>query len=193
MVGGASRRKKANMKNQFHRGSVVGVFLLLQVSFAVTASVLPSAQTSRTQVASAEKVEAVMTLRASGTFEVKLSPLAPDDKVGDPSVGGMSIDKQFLGDLEATSLGQMLTVMTEVEGSAGYVAMERVKGTLQGRSGTFALQHSGTMAKGAAQLTVTVVPDSGTGELMGLAGTMSIDIVEGEHRYSFEYALPRSD
>lgn len=126
---------------------------------------------------------------ASGTFEVKLVPQAPDNHVGDPSVGRMSIDKQFHGDLEATSKGQMLSVLTEVKGSAGYVAMERVTGTLHGHSGTFALQHSGTMALGVQALTVTVVPDSGTGELVGLTGTMTIDIEEGKHFYGFEYML----
>ncbi len=130
-----------------------------------------------------------MTNRASGTFEVKLNPQVSDDKVGDPSVGRMSIDKQFHGDLEGTSKGQMLAVRTDVEGSAGYVAMERVTGTLHGHSGTFALQHSGTMTRGAQKLTVTVVPDSGTGELVGLVGKMTIDIVDGKHFYGFEYTL----
>ncbi len=130
-----------------------------------------------------------MTHRASGTFEVKLNPQAPEDEVGDPTVGRMSIDKQFHGDLEATSVGQMLAVRTDVEGSAGYVAMERVTGTLHGRSGSFALQHSGTMTQGAQQLSVTVVPDSGTGELAGLAGKMTIDIVDGKHFYGFDYTL----
>lgn len=129
---------------------------------------------------------------ASGTFEVKLNPQT-DDQVGDPTVGRMSIEKEFKGDLEATSRGQMLAVTTEVKGSAGYVALERVSGTLNGRSGTFALQHSGTMTRGAAQLVITVVPDSGTGALVGLAGKMSINIVEGKHFYEFEYTLAQSD
>jgi hypothetical protein len=132
-----------------------------------------------------------MTNRASGTFEVELNPQASDDQVGDPSVGRMSIDKQFNGDLEAASKGQMLTVMTDVQGSAGYVAMERVTGTLDGHSGTFALQHSGTMTRGDAELTLTVVPDSGTGALTGLAGKMTIDIVDGKHSYGFEYTLAK--
>lgn len=101
----------------------------------------------------------------------------------------MSIDKQFRGDLEATSKGEMLAASTDVQGSAGYVAMERVTGTLHGRSGAFTLQHSGTMTRDAQQLTVTVVPDSGTGELVGLAGTMTIDIVDGKHLYVFDYTL----
>lgn len=99
--------------------------------------------------------------------------------------------KQFRGDLEATSKGQMLTAGTDVNGSAGYVAMEWVIGTLHAHSGTFALQHSGTMVRGAPQLTVTVVPDSGTGQLVGLAGTMTINIVDGKHVYDSEYTLAK--
>ena len=125
---------------------------------------------------------------ASGTFEVKLAPQAPDAEA-DTTLGRLSIDKQFHGDLEGASRGQMLTAGTDVEGSAGYVAMERVSGTLHGRRGTFALQHSGTMTRGAPSLAIRVVPDSGTGELAGLSGSMSITIVEGKHSYDFEYAL----
>ncbi len=129
-----------------------------------------------------------MTKHASGTFEVKMNP--QEDKVGDPTVGRMSLDKQFHGDLEATSKGQMLAVMTGVEGSAGYVAMERVNGKLQGREGAFALQHNGTMTRGDAQLSIMVVPDSGTAQLAGLSGKMTINIVDGKHFYEFEYTLP---
>lgn len=130
-----------------------------------------------------------MTKQASGTFEVKLQPQAAEDNVGDETVGRMSLDKQFQGDLVATSKGQMLTAMTDVQGSAGYVALERVRGKLHGQSGSFALQHSGTMTRGAAELTITVVPDSGTEQLAGLAGKMTINIVEGKHFYDFEYTL----
>jgi hypothetical protein len=101
----------------------------------------------------------------------------------------MSIDKQFYGDLEATSKGEMLSAGTAVKGSAGYVAIERVSGTLHGRGGTFVLQHNGTMTRGAPQLTITVVPDSGTDQLMGLAGSMAIQIADGKHSYDFEYTL----
>jgi hypothetical protein len=126
--------------------------------------------------------------KATGTFAVKVSPQSPDE--GDTSgVGRLLLDKQFQGDLEATSKGQMLTAGTGVQGSAGYVAIERVSGTLHGRSGSFVLQHSGTMMRGAPQLTVTVVPDSGTGQLVGLAGTMAINIADGKHSYDFEYTL----
>jgi len=130
-----------------------------------------------------------MTTRASGTFEVKLNPLAPDDKFDDATLGRMSIDKQFHGDLEATSKGQMLSAVTAVNGSAGYVAIERVSGTLHGRRGSFVLQHSGTMTRGAPQLTITVVPDSGAGQLVGLAGKMAINIADSRHSYEFEYTL----
>jgi hypothetical protein len=133
-----------------------------------------------------------MATHASGTFEVKLAPQAQDDNVGHPSVGRMSIDKQFRGDLEAVSKGQMLTALTDVKGSAGYVAIERVSGALLGHSGTFALQHSGMMTRGAPQLSVNVVPDSGTGQLVGLAGKMAINIIDGKHFYEFEYTLPEA-
>jgi hypothetical protein len=133
---------------------------------------------------------AALTQHASGTFEVKLTPQPAEDQVGDPTVGRLALDKQFHGDLDGTSKGQMLAVGTEVKGSAGYVAMERVNGTLHGRQGTFALQHSGTMTRGAPQLNVTVVPDSGTGQLVGLAGTMEIKIADGKHSYDLEYTLP---
>ena len=121
---------------------------------------------------------------------MKLNPQTPDGNFEDATMGRMTIDKQFHGDLEATSKGQMLSAMTDVKGSAGYVAMERVTGTLHGRSGSFVLQHSATMTRGVPQLSVTVVPDSGTGQLVGLAGKMDIIITDGKHSYDFEYTLP---
>lgn len=130
-----------------------------------------------------------MMKRASGTFSVKIVPQAPDEAVGDPTVGRLALDKQLSGDLEATSKGQMLAVRTEIQGSAGYVAMERVTGTLHGLRGTFALQHSGTMNRGAPQLSVTVVPDSGTAELAGITGTMIITIEGGKHSYDLDYTI----
>ncbi len=133
--------------------------------------------------------EKVVTSHATGTFEVKLTP-QPDAGGADPGLDRMSIDKQFHGDLEGTSKGQMLSAMGSVKGSAGYVAMEQVTGMLKGRSGSFVLQHSGTMRRGEPQLSVTVVPDSGTGELAGLAGTFAITIDAGRHSYDFEYSLP---
>jgi uncharacterized protein DUF3224 len=131
-----------------------------------------------------------VTIHASGAFEVKLVPQTPDGVFENATTGRMTIDKQFHGDLEGTSKGQMLTAMTETKGSAGYVAIERVTGTLKELSGSFALQHTGTMNRGVPQLSVTVVPDSGTGQLVGLNGKMTINIVNGKHSYDFEYTLP---
>jgi len=146
-------------------------------------------QTGAPASGAAEK-ETTVSARASGTFDVKLTPQSKEGETADAALGRMAIDKQFHGDLEATSKGEMLSAMTEVKGSAGYVAIERVTGTLAGRSGTFVLQHSGTMTRGAPQLSVTVVPDSGTGQLAGLAGKMSIKIEGGKHFYELEYTLP---
>jgi Protein of unknown function (DUF3224) len=131
-----------------------------------------------------------VTTHAKGTFEVKITQQTPDGKFEDATMGRMTGEKQFHGDFEATSKVQMLTAMTEVKGSAGYVAMERVTGTLNGRSGSFVLQHSGTMTRGVQQLSVTVVPDSGTGQLVGITGKMDIIINAGKHSYDFEYTLP---
>lgn len=137
--------------------------------------------------------KAVMTMHASGTFDVKLNVQKADSSAAESAkLGRMSIEKQFQGELTGTSAGEMLSVGTEVKGSAGYVAMERVSGTLHGRAGTFALQHSGTMTRGEPQLSVTVVPDSGTGELVGIAGQMSIKIIDRKHFYEFEYTLPET-
>jgi len=122
---------------------------------------------------------------AHGDFEVKLAPQSAPDA----PIGRMSLDKQFHGDLEATSKGEMLAFMTSVKGSAGYVAMEQVTGALIGRNGSFVLQHSGTMAHGSEQLSITVVPDSGTDELKGLAGKMTIIRASGKHSYDFDYDL----
>ena len=169
------------MKNRSRAWAVVaGVCLCLGLAFPAHAG---------NQDSSAAKKEAVVTAHASGTFEVKVTPQTSEGKTESATIGRMSIDKQFHGDLEGTSKGEMLTAGTEVKGSAGYVAIEKVSGTLQGRSGTFVLQHSGTMTRGTPELTITVVPDSGTGQLVGLAGKMTIKIADGKHSYDFEYTL----
>jgi hypothetical protein len=134
-----------------------------------------------------------MTSVAKGTFVAKLAPLAFEGQPDGARLGRMSIDKEFSGDLTATSKGQMLSASTEVRGSAGYVAIERVEGTLNGRKGTFVLQHTGTMNKGAPSLSVAVVPDSGTGELVGLVGNMSITVAEGAHEFEFSYTVPQAE
>lgn len=131
-----------------------------------------------------------MTVRATGPFDVQLKPIPAYETDAGAMLGRMSIDKQFHGDLEATSRGEMITAGTAVKGSAAYSAVERVSGTLEGRRGTFVLQHTGVMDRGAPSLAITVVPDSGTGELAGLAGVMAIQIEGGKHAYTFDYELP---
>ena len=129
-------------------------------------------------------------MHATGPFDVKISPLEPDEKTEGATVSKLAIDKHYHGDLEGTGKGQMLTAMTDVKGSAGYVAIERVTGSLRGRSGSFVLQHSSTLTRGAPQQSITVVPDSATGHLVGLAGKMTVNIADGKHSYDFEYTLP---
>jgi len=113
-----------------------------------------------------------------------------DDKAEGSTLSSMLNEKQFHGDMEGSSKGQMLTALTNVKDSAGYVLIERITGTLHGRYGTFVLQHCGLMTRGVQQLTVTVVPDSATGQLVGLAGKLAINVVDGKHSYDFDYTLP---
>ena len=127
-------------------------------------------------------------MTARGTFDVKATPQPQDDSAGGP-FGRLFLDKQFHGDLEAASKGQMLAAGTAVEGSGAYVAFEMVTGALNGKRGSFILQHKGTMRKGVYEMSVTVVPDSGTGELAGIAGAMTIIIEGAKHSYEFEYTL----
>lgn len=127
--------------------------------------------------------------RATGPFDVTLKPLPMDDDSAAGMLGRMSIDKQFKGDLEGTSKGQMLTGGTPIRNSAGYVAIERVSGSLKGRKGSFILQHTGMMNRGAPSLVITIVPDSGTEQLEGIRGTMVIIIEGGKHSYDLNYTL----
>lgn len=154
---------------------------------ACLAAALPVHAQSQTAAAPATQ-EPPASEHARGDFDVKLEPQA--DGAADPLLGRLSIDKQFRGELQASSRGQMLTATTAVPGSAGYVAIEKVSGRLAGRSGSFVLQHTGTMDRGAPRLSVGVVPDSGTGELTGITGTMKLDIDGGRHGYDLEYRLP---
>ncbi len=131
-----------------------------------------------------------MLTRAQGTFTVEMKPQSEPSTALGVSLGRLSLDKRFEGDLVGTGKGEMLTALTPTKGSAGYVAIERVTGTLQGRSGSFVFQHSGIMDQGAQQLSITVVPGSGTDALTGIAGTFKINITEGKHFYEFEYSLP---
>jgi Protein of unknown function (DUF3224) len=130
-----------------------------------------------------------MSKLAVGPFDVQSTPHPPYDSSDGVILGRMTIAKQFHGDLDGNSIVEMIAARTPTPGSAGYVAIERVVATLHGKAGSFVLQHSGTMSRGQQSLAVTVVPDSGTGELVGLAGTMKIEIAEGKHSYVFDYTL----
>jgi len=141
------------------------------------------------QVSSSPTKERAMSYQANGTFDVKITPQKADNKEAESAgLGRMSIHKQFHGDLDATSDGEMLTVGSSAS-SGGYVAIEKVSGTLKGRTGTFALQHNGMMDHGEPKLSIAVVPGSGTGDLTGLSGVFNIKITEGKHFYEFEYTL----
>lgn len=130
------------------------------------------------------------TQHAAGTFDVTVSPQPASSPTPGAALGRMLLDKRYHGDLDATAQGQMLSAGTVTTGSAGYVAIEHVVGRLHGKSGSFVLQHHGLMNRGVPQLSIIVVPDSGTGELLGLSGTMGIRIAEGKHFYTFDYTLP---
>jgi hypothetical protein len=132
---------------------------------------------------------ATVATHVTGAFDVKLTPQATDNDTGGPALGRMSIDKTYHGELEATGKGEMLTAGSGVKDSGVYVAVERVAGTLRGRKGAFALHHRGVMTRGVPQLAISVVPDSGTGQLVGLSGTMTINIVDGKHFYELDYTI----
>jgi hypothetical protein len=131
-----------------------------------------------------------VSMHAEGTFDVKNAPLTADDALAGTTIGRYGLDKQFHGNLEATSKGEMLGAGTPATGTAGYVAIEQVTGTLNGRTGSFALQHFGTMEDNKFELVVKVVPGSGTESLTGISGTMTIKIVGGKHSYQMDYSLP---
>ncbi|HVS74815.1 MAG TPA: DUF3224 domain-containing protein [Candidatus Acidoferrales bacterium] len=175
------------MNNRFRAGaSIIAAFcLILGIGTSMQTQTHP-------QVSSATQKGVLVTTHASGTFEVKVLPQA-DEQATEAPFGRLTVDKQFHGDLEGTGKGQMLAFGTGAKGSTGaYVALEKVSGTLKGRSGTFVLQHSGTMTRGAMQFNITVVPDSATGQLTGLAGKMNIIITDGKHSYDFDYTLPET-
>jgi hypothetical protein len=128
--------------------------------------------------------------RATGSFEVTLQPLSNSEVTSDALFGRLLLTKKFSGDLTATARGQMLSAGTLTKGSAGYVAIDHVTGTLEGRQGSFVLQHTGSMNRGVPTLSIMVVPDSGTAELAGLSGTLSINVIDGKHFYDFIYSIP---
>lgn len=133
-----------------------------------------------------------MSESASGTFEVKMAPINVANVASDPALGLAALAKTWHGDLEGTSQGKMLSAGTAMKGSAAYVAMEKVEGTLKGRSGTFILQHAAVMNRGSATMGIVIVPDSGTGELAGVSGTLTINVEAGVHSYKLDYTLPQT-
>jgi uncharacterized protein DUF3224 len=176
-----------NVKVSFHFVLVLATSQFLMLLFAP--SVLQNSSTNSNNTAKGVP----MTTRATGTFEVKLAPLPTNDSSEGSPVGRMSIDKQIHGDLEGRGKGEMLTAATSVKSSGAYVAIERVTGSLHGRTGSFVLQHIGTMTRGVPQLSITVVPDSGTGQLTGITGKFLVIIAEGKHSYEFDYSIPESN
>jgi hypothetical protein len=187
------------MRNQSQSGAGASAVAILCLGLGLGASVLSARETinlsARTEgheqpQRELKKGGTVVSQQASGTFDVKVVPQGTPDRVEGSTLARMSIDKQYHGGLEATAKGEMLTAGTDVQGSAGYVAIERVTGTLDGRTGSFVLQHSGTLTRGAPALNITVVPDSGTGKLVGITGRLTVIIEGGKHSYEFEYTLP---
>lgn len=164
------------------------------VAVALTASIGSTSAGAWEQAAVPPSGGKGMTGQARGTFEVKVAPLPQDEKVLGVGVGRMSIDKVWSGDIVGTSKGEMMTAGGEVKGSGGYVAVEMMKVSLKGRSGTFTLMHHATMRGNADfKMLINVIPDSGTGELTGLAGVLTIIIEPGKHSYLFDYTLPAGD
>jgi hypothetical protein len=189
------------MKNRSRTGEVVtaAAIICICVEIGVAGSVLSagepalsaSREAHRQSLSESRQGGTVATQHASGPFDVKVVPQGTPDKAEGSTLARMSLDKQYHGGLEATAKGEMLTAGTDVQGSAGYVAIERVTGTLNGRTGSFVLQHSGTLTRGAPMQNITVVPDSSSGQLVGITGKLTVIIEGGKHSYEFEYALPQ--
>jgi hypothetical protein len=165
----------------FRAGTLGARSTMLAFLIAGFAADFASADLPKTNIRQEKKLMS----EVSGAFDVKVAPV----DTGDDKLGMLTLDKQYHGDLDATGTGRMLTGMTEVKGSAAYVAMERVKGTLKGAAGTFLLYHSGVMSKGSQSMVIRVVPDSGTGDLAGIEGELHIKIADGKHFYRFEYTV----
>ena len=182
------------LRTRLAAASLAPILLAAISTHAQTPQATPQSQTTPPNPkSSTPTTRAGLSLHATGPFEVKLDPQPHDEKCGGTAIGLIFLDKHFHGDLEATSKGTMLASGTGAKGSSGgYVALEIVTGSLKGHTGTFVLQHSATMNRGTPHLSVTVVPDSGTGQLTGLAGTMDIIIADGKHSYDFEYTLPQN-
>jgi hypothetical protein len=132
-----------------------------------------------------------MTQRAAGSFTVSITPAAPAGRAGRTTLARMVLEKAYGGELAATGKGEMLTAVTDTKGSASYVAIEQVVGVLSGRTGSFVVHHTGTMAGGVDRLSIGIVPDSGTEELTGISGELRLQVVDGGHRYELDYSLPQ--
>ena len=169
------------------RRTNIGIVTLLFLSGWFIMPTLIAAQAPPSQISAKD---GPVSMHAEGTFEVKNAPLTADDALAGTAIGRYGLDKQFQGSLEGTSKGEMLGAGNPATGTAGYVAIEQFTGKLHGRSGSFALQHFGTMEENKFDLVVKVVPGSGTGDLSGISGTMTIKIVSGKHSYQFDYSLP---
>ena len=131
-----------------------------------------------------------MSTHVSGSFNITMTPATTPQRSGRTTLGRMLLDKVYKGDLAATASGEMLSAVTDTKGAAGYVAVESITGVLQGRQGSFVVQHAGTMADGKQELSIVIVPHSGTGQLEGISGTMGIRIEAGQHFYDLDYSLP---
>jgi Protein of unknown function (DUF3224) len=190
-----TRNRKAMTTKTIGRVPHSSLAAIASVMLATTGISTPAASAApaspqKTLSHSSRSGAKTMTHQSTGAFDVKMTPQPAESAAAGDTIGRMLLDKKYHGSLDATGKGQMLAMRTPVDGSAGYVAMELVVGKLDGRSGSFVLQHSGIMNRGAKSLTLSVVPDSGTGELTGLSGTMDIIITDGKHRYKFDYSLP---
>lgn len=186
-----SRITEENMDDTRTRGRAWRLKVTAVFGFLVCVVLLLTYIRMRT-IGVVEAQGAIVTEHASGTFEVKLAPSGEADKAEGSTLGSYSLEKQYHGDLEASAKGTMLTAGTDVKGSAGYVAIERVTGALKGHKGSFVLQHNGMLTRGTPQQNIVVVPDSGTGELTGLTGKLTVIIESGKHSYEFDYSLPPS-
>jgi hypothetical protein len=165
--------------------AVVSLTICVLLATGVTPGVAPVSPTLPPHL-----TEHTVTTHARGTFEVQITPLVADEYADAATMGRMLIDKQFSGDISGTGKGQMITGMGSVKGSAAYSAIERVTGAVSGKRGSFMLQHTGIMHDGTQELTITIVPASGTGELTGIAGTFALTIEGKVHRYDLAYTLP---
>ena len=186
-----SRITEENMDDTRTRGRARGLKVTAVFAFLVCVVLLLTYIRMRT-IGVVAAQGAIVTEHASGTFEVKLAPSGEADKAEGSTLGSYSLEKQYHGDLEASAKGTMLTAGTDVKGSAGYVAIERVTGALKGHKGSFVLQHNGMLTRGTPQQNIVVVLDSGTGELTGLTGKLTVIIESGKHSYEFDYSLPPS-